>query len=68
VAEKYPAAEVIGVDLSPIQPDWSPPNLRFHLDDFEDDWVYGNDLDYVHLRHTAFTIKNPARLLETAFK
>lgn len=26
MAEKYPMAEVIGTDLSPIQPIWVPPN------------------------------------------
>jgi hypothetical protein len=68
VAEKYPGAEVIGVDLSPIQPDWSPPNLRFHLDDFEDEWVYGSDFDFIFMRNMAFTIKSPADLFETAYK
>ncbi|EXA29949.1 hypothetical protein FOVG_18627 [Fusarium oxysporum f. sp. pisi HDV247] len=32
-ADQYPNAEVIGTDLSPIQPDWVPPNVRFELED-----------------------------------
>ncbi|KAF5963772.1 methyltransferase [Fusarium bulbicola] len=28
-ADEYPNAEVIGTDISPIQPDWVPPNLKF---------------------------------------
>lgn len=28
VADQYPSAEVIGVDLSPIQPAWSDTSLR----------------------------------------
>lgn len=29
--DMYPSAEVIGVDLSPIQPSWVPPNVRFEV-------------------------------------
>ncbi|KIL85357.1 hypothetical protein FAVG1_11313 [Fusarium avenaceum] len=28
-ADEYPNAEVIGTDISPIQPSWVPPNLKF---------------------------------------
>jgi hypothetical protein len=27
-ADEYPNAEVIGTDISPIQPSWVPPNLK----------------------------------------
>lgn len=27
-ADEYPDAEVIGTDISPIQPGWVPPNLK----------------------------------------
>lgn len=27
-ADEFPSAEVIGTDLSPIQPSWVPPNLK----------------------------------------
>ncbi|KAH6950068.1 S-adenosyl-L-methionine-dependent methyltransferase [Fusarium avenaceum] len=35
-ADRYPDTEVIGTDLSPCQPQWVPPNLRFEIDDA--DW------------------------------
>lgn len=38
MADSYPAAQVIGTDLSPVQPSWVPPNCRFEVDDFELDW------------------------------
>ncbi|KAL7266005.1 NAD(+) salvage pathway protein, partial [Rhizina undulata] len=38
MADQYPSAEVIGVDLSPIQPNWVPPSLKFEVDDIEDEW------------------------------
>jgi methylase of polypeptide subunit release factors len=31
--DKYPEAEVIGTDLSPIQPAFVPPNVRFFIED-----------------------------------
>lgn len=27
-ADEHPGAEVIGTDISPIQPKWVPPNLK----------------------------------------
>jgi methylase of polypeptide subunit release factors len=39
-AEAYPEAQVTGVDLSPIQPHWVPPNVKFEVDDVEDDWTW----------------------------
>ncbi|KAK0371589.1 methyltransferase [Colletotrichum limetticola] len=41
VGGHYPSAEVTGVDLSPIQPGWVPSNVRFFVDDVEDDWLAG---------------------------
>ncbi|KAF4466146.1 methyltransferase [Fusarium albosuccineum] len=31
-ADEFPNAEVIGTDISPIQPSWVPPNLKFIKD------------------------------------
>jgi len=38
MADLYPTAQVLGTDLSPVQPSWVPPNCRFEVDDFELDW------------------------------
>jgi len=27
-ADEFPNTQVIGIDISPIQPDWVPPNLE----------------------------------------
>ena len=43
MADKYPTAQVIGVDLSPIQPTWVPPNVKFEVDDVEDNWTWDRD-------------------------
>jgi len=64
VADQFPSAEVLGVDLSPIQPSWVPPNLRFLVDDIEDEWVNGDGWDYVHLRCMTAWLKNVPKLFE----
>ncbi|KAL5598889.1 hypothetical protein BROUX41_003790 [Berkeleyomyces rouxiae] len=52
IADEFPQAEVYGIDLSPIQPDWVPPNCHFHVDDYEDEWTWREDekFDYIHGR------------------
>lgn len=35
VAELYPSAQVVGVDLSNNQSSWVPANVEFYIDDIE---------------------------------
>ncbi|KAJ2968284.1 hypothetical protein NUW58_g10255 [Xylaria curta] len=50
-ADQYPHAEVVGVDISPSQPQWIPPNLKFEIDDITQPWTYApNSFDYIHMR------------------
>ncbi|MBE3044560.1 class I SAM-dependent methyltransferase [Candidatus Bathyarchaeota archaeon] len=49
--DEHPGAEIIGTDISPIQPGWVPPNVRFMIDNCLDDWTWPEDhFDYVHIR------------------
>ncbi|CAI7648256.1 unnamed protein product [Penicillium glandicola] len=70
MAEDYPRAEIIGTDLSPIQPSWAPPNCRFFIDDAESDWTFspGEAFDYIHLRSLAGGIEDWPRLLKQAYR
>lgn len=69
MGDEYPEAEIIGIDLSPIQPTWIPPNVRFLVDDAEADWTYApNSLDFVHARHVCMAIKNWPRLIKQAYE
>ncbi|KAG0136863.1 S-adenosyl-L-methionine-dependent methyltransferase [Tuber indicum] len=69
IAEQFPSAEVIATDLSPIQPNWVPPNLRFEIDDAQDDWTWGQEtFDYIHVRGLLGSIKDWDRLLLQAFR
>jgi hypothetical protein len=68
VGDEYPGAEILGVDLSPIQPAWVPPNVRFLVDDIEANWVYPKDyFDLVHARHMTSSLKNWPQLLDQAY-
>ncbi|KAI5800576.1 S-adenosyl-L-methionine-dependent methyltransferase [Pyronema domesticum] len=51
MAEQYPIAEIIGTDLSPIQPCWVPPNCRFEIDDAMQKWTFKDEsFDFIHAR------------------
>ncbi|KAK0702144.1 S-adenosyl-L-methionine-dependent methyltransferase [Lasiosphaeris hirsuta] len=55
MADEFPQAQIIGTDLSPIQPQLVPPNLRFEIDDGNEEWQTGSDwfdIDYIHFRVT----------------
>jgi hypothetical protein len=59
----------MGVDLSPIQPEWVPPNVRFMVDDVESEWLLPqNHYDYIHSRHTVMAIKDWPKLMRQALQ
>lgn len=50
-ADQFPSAEVIGTDLSPIQPTEVPPNLHFEIDDCTLEWLFTKEsFDFIHAR------------------
>lgn len=50
-ADQYPSAQVIGTDLSPIQPTYVPQNLHFEIDDAASEWTFRkNSFDFIHVR------------------
>ncbi|KAL8706783.1 MAG: hypothetical protein Q9201_000209 [Fulgogasparrea decipioides] len=51
MAETFPDAQVVGTDLSPIQPTWVPPNCMFEVDDVTMEWTYRKEsFDFIHSR------------------
>ncbi|KAK1515772.1 TAM domain methyltransferase [Colletotrichum costaricense] len=69
MGDDYPEAEIIGLDLSPIQPEYVPPNVHFTVDDVEADWLHApNSVDYVHVRNMAPALKDWPRLLSQAYR
>ncbi|KAJ5587098.1 uncharacterized protein N7459_002863 [Penicillium hispanicum] len=69
MAEDFPHADIVGTDLSPIQPNWAPPNCRFSIDDAESDWTFppSEAFDYIHARSMGGGIGDWPRLLKQAY-
>lgn len=67
MADLHPSAEVIGVDLSPIQPNFIPPNCRFEVDDINKEWTFPeNKFDFIHIRYMTGTVPDWTELLKKA--
>ncbi|KAL1974093.1 hypothetical protein VTN31DRAFT_5653 [Thermomyces dupontii] len=68
-ADQHPQAEVIGCDLSPIQPTLVPPNLKFLVDDIESEWAYeSKPFDFIHARFLALSIKDFGKLIKQCYR
>ena len=68
-ADQFPSAEVIGTDISPTQPSFVPPNLKFELDDAQLEWTYRPDsFDYIHVRCLLGAIQDWAHLYHEIYK
>ncbi|KFZ15131.1 hypothetical protein V501_02848, partial [Pseudogymnoascus sp. VKM F-4519 (FW-2642)] len=68
VADEYPSAEVIGVDIAPTQPEWVPPNCRFELDDMEEPWMWSkNSFDLIFLRDLIYCIRDWPKLIDQCY-
>ncbi|CAM1511879.1 Fc.00g093920.m01.CDS01 [Cosmosporella sp. VM-42] len=68
-ADEFPGCEVIGTDISPIQPGWAPPNLQFQIDDCTREWTFAdNSLDYVHIRFLAGCIQDWTALFKQVYR
>lgn len=67
-ADEHPEIEVVGTDISPIQPQWIPPNLRFEIEDCTSEWTYSpNTFDYIHMRYLVGSIIDWTALFREAF-
>ena len=70
VADEHPEVEVIGFDLSPIQPTYVPPNLQFEVLDADESWGYReNSFDLVHTRlMNGFSLKSWPHFYRNAYE
>ncbi|KAI7788541.1 methyltransferase domain-containing protein [Diaporthe eres] len=67
-ADDHPEANVIGTDISPIQPKWVPPNLKFEIEDCTSEWTFhANEFDYVHIRYLVGSIVDWSALFKEAY-
>ncbi|TXC02082.1 hypothetical protein FocTR4_00009442 [Fusarium oxysporum f. sp. cubense] len=68
-ADRHPNAEIIGTDLSPCQPEWVPPNVRFEIDDAALNWTWEpNEFDFIHIRYIFGAIKDWSALFSEAYR
>ena len=59
LAEEYPDAEVLGNDLSPVQPGWVPGNCMFEVDDYTKPWLHGREeVGFVFARCCAGSVRD----------
>ncbi|CAG8982265.1 hypothetical protein HYALB_00004499 [Hymenoscyphus albidus] len=68
VADVYPSAEVLGLDIAPTQPQWVPPNCRFEIDDIEMPWTLEeNSYDLIHARDLLLSVRDFPKLIKQSY-
>ncbi|KAK4125365.1 S-adenosyl-L-methionine-dependent methyltransferase [Parathielavia appendiculata] len=67
MGDEYPNAQVLGNDLSAIQPPWVPPNVKFEIDDVESPWVYEAPFDFIFCRYMCTCIKDWPALVHSVY-
>lgn len=69
MGDKYESALVTGVDISPIQPLWVPPNVNFQIDDVTKPWHRKKDsMDFIHIRNMVGSIRDWKALFSEALE
>lgn len=60
----------MGIDISPIQPTWVPPNVTFQIDDIEAEWTFPptKQFDLVHIRSLEASIVDWPLLYSRCFR
>ncbi|CCE35190.1 uncharacterized protein CPUR_02121 [Claviceps purpurea 20.1] len=68
-ADQFPNTSVLGTDISPCQPQWVPPNVRFEIDDATLEWTWNADhFDFIHMRYIVGGIQDWTALLKEAYR
>ncbi|PVH69139.1 S-adenosyl-L-methionine-dependent methyltransferase [Cadophora sp. DSE1049] len=67
-ADRNPMAVVYGIDLSPIQPNWVPPNCKFQIDNLSLPWEFDVKFDFIHGRSLFHSFSDPLHIFREAFR
>ncbi|OHE95153.1 methyltransferase [Colletotrichum orchidophilum] len=67
MGDLFPNAEVYGNDLSPIQPEWVPPNVKFEIDDVESEWIGDRKYDFIFCRYMIGSIADYPKLIKNVY-
>ncbi|KAF6805691.1 hypothetical protein CSOJ01_09336 [Colletotrichum sojae] len=65
--EEHPEAEVLGVDLSANQPEFTYPNVKFQVDDIDEPWTYSQPFDYIHSRMMTSSVADWKEYIKKCF-
>ncbi|RKL35064.1 hypothetical protein BFJ72_g9063 [Fusarium proliferatum] len=67
MADEYPSAEVLGTDISAVQPAFVPLNCSFQIEDAQLDWTFKPDeFDFIHIRYLYGAIDDWKKLYRQA--
>ncbi|KAH8168458.1 methyltransferase domain-containing protein [Sarocladium implicatum] len=66
-ADEHPKCHVTGIDLSPIQPSFVPPNVSFYVDDLEDEWTFETKFDFIFSRFMTGSIRDWPRYMKQCY-
>jgi len=67
-ADEFPNSAVLGVDLSPIQSPFVPPNVRFEIMDIEEPWNFGGiQFDFIYSRMMTATVADWPSCFQQAY-
>ncbi|KAH6884116.1 S-adenosyl-L-methionine-dependent methyltransferase [Thelonectria olida] len=67
MGDTHPNAEILGNDLSPIQPHWIPPNVKFEVDDVESEWMHNAPFDFIFCRYMTCCILDWPKLTKQVY-
>ncbi|KAH7183677.1 S-adenosyl-L-methionine-dependent methyltransferase [Fusarium flagelliforme] len=67
-ADEHPETQVIGADLSPIQPSAVPPNVTFYVDDVEESWDYSAKFDFIFARFLTGSIRDWPKFFRQSYE
>lgn len=67
-ADEHPEAHVLGIDLSPIQPLFVPPNVSFEIDDLEEPWTFSDKFDFIYSRMMTSSFADWPRFFGQSFE
>lgn len=69
IADQHESAQVVGTDLSPVQPEFVPPNCKFEIDDASSMWTFTpGSMDLVFMRFLLGSFTDWPEVYREAFK
>jgi hypothetical protein len=61
--------QYLSASMFPAETCRVPPNVKFLIDDIEDEWGYEKTpFDFIHARYLACSVKNFKKLVRQAYK